>query len=457
MKCQLVAQTFNWLIQLMINKFNNFYHTCSYQDFKLVEVISLYCSLIGIVGILGSMVLINWNVNFNIWFTLIFSIILLFCGLLHSQFSPIYEVRIKIHLMDIIRNNDLFLVDGNIIYESVTFSFEREDAFLKIRYSNKGVFYKQFDKMPELLQAKLKLQLYSEDVHLGVHFLSFLLKENSSYKVEDIWEEFKEINKKIPLNDVIDWDFNSNPHMQITGTTGSGKTRLIMTLILFFVRIGADVKIIDPKRSELSSFSKVFRSENVVSDVLSVSNILKKAVIEMNKRYQNYFGKDDNPLGSIYNDYHLRPIVIFIDEWVALKAEAQNFDKKLFSEIENNVINLFVKGRQAGITVIMSSQRLSADSLNSICRENSAVRILLQNVQQESYKMALGVPYNQVPIYNTLPGQGYIMMDGQGWKSPRPYTSPILNFETFNKKYDYFKELKYYYDFHTVGYGDQAS
>ncbi len=457
MKFLLVAQTFNWLIKVMINKFKNFYHTCSYKDFKVVEVISLYCSLIGIVGILGSTVLIYWNVNLNIWFTSIFSIILLFCGLLHSQFSPIYEVRMKIHLMDIIRNNDLFLVDGNIVYESVIFSFEREDSFLKIRYSNKGVFYKQFDKMPELLQAKLKLQLYSEDVHLGVHFLSFLLRENSSYNVEDIWDEFKEIQKKIPLNDVINWDFNSHPHMQITGTTGSGKTRLIMTLILFFVRLGADVRIIDPKRSELASFSKIFGQQKVGSTIPFISNLLNQTVIEMNNRYSQYFENDDNPLGSTYSDYHLRPIVIFIDEWVALKAEAQNYDKKLLSEIENNIVSLFVKGRQAGITVIMSSQRLSADSLNSICRENSSVRILLQNVQQESYKMALGVPYNQVPIYNTLPGQGYIMMDGQGWKSPRPYTSPILNFETFNKKYDYFKELKYYYDFHTVGYGDQAS
>lgn len=233
----------------------------------------------------------------------------------------------------------------------------------------------------------------------------------------------------IKLNKNLYWNWNKTPHAQISGTTGSGKTVLIYYLLLNFIERGSFVSVIDPKRGDLAALGRQLMSNNgeVAYEPNQIAKILRTKVELMNQRYRTYF-MNNSKIGLSFVDLELRPHIIIIDEILALMEE----DPKVGKECEKYIKQLILKGRQAGIQVIIATQRLSADALDPAIRENCGLRVSLGKLQAESYKMALGMSSKNLPNAILNVGKGYIYMDSMNWDTPKPFSSPVLNLSNLN-------------------------
>lgn len=228
------------------------------------------------------------------------------------------------------------------------------------------------------------------------------------------------------------WYYSKDPMAQISGPRGSGKTYFIYYLLLSTAEIGADIYILDPKRSDLSSlrfcYPEMYRNNRVATTPNQICKILREVCELMNERYVQYFEVETSNLGDDYLTLGLQPIFVFFDEVLAMVEE----DSKLGKEAEKYLKQIILKGRQSGIYAIISSQRLSADAMSTVIRENAGMRVVLGKVQPESYRMGLGESFKNLPSARKGVGQGYIYLDGQGWETPRAFTAPYLDMSKIN-------------------------
>ena len=243
------------------------------------------------------------------------------------------------------------------------------------------------------------------------------------------------MNTHIPLDKDKIFEFSSN---QIGGIiqapTGQGKTRFLSYLILSAAKLGADIYLIDGKRADLFALRFAFNIENQQTHIASTPNqackLLRTLNEKMNSRYEKFFSNENSIIGTNFSKYNLRPIFLFFDELIAVMGE----DKKLAKEIEIYLLQIMLKGRQAGIFAILSSQRFSAEVLSTTIRENAGMRVALGRMSKDSYRMVLGDFYDELPAAEKGIGKGYIYLDGLGWSTPRAFQTPILDTSTIDVK-----------------------
>lgn len=241
------------------------------------------------------------------------------------------------------------------------------------------------------------------------------------------------INQFIPLDKTKKFEFSSK---QIGGLiqapTGQGKTIFLTYLILYSAKLGADIYLIDGKRSDIYalrfSFNEDIRGNQVASTPIQACKILKNLNERMNDRYNRFFSVEDSEFGKNYTSYNLRPIFLFFDEVISIMGE----DKKIGKEIESYLLQIVLKGRAAGIFVILSSQRFSAEVLSTTIRENMGMRVALGRMSKDSYKMILGDFYDILPTAEKGIGKGYIYLDGLGWTTPRAFQTPYFDTNKIN-------------------------
>ena len=190
-------------------------------------------------------------------------------------------------------------------------------------------------------------------------------------------------------------DLTRMPHLLIAGTTGSGKSVCINTILASFLltRSPHDVKLIlvDPKMVELQAFAKVpHLMLPVVTDMRHATNVLNWAVEKMEGRYElfknagvrnikgyNSLSEDElkERMGEEWNDErtprHVPYIVVVIDEF----ADLMMVSKK---EAEQAITRLAQKSRAVGIHVILATQRPSTDVITGVIKGNLPTRIAFQ-------------------------------------------------------------------------------
>ena len=171
------------------------------------------------------------------------------------------------------------------------------------------------------------------------------------------------------------------PHLLIAGSTGSGKSVCInsMLLSLLYKSTPDEVKmiLIDPKIVELSVYNGIpHLLIPVVTEPAKASAALGWAVTEMNDRYNKFAEESVRDLES-YNDYVrangepekvMPQIVIVIDELHDLMLSAKN-------TVEDNISRLAAKARAAGMHLIVATQRPSVDVITGVIKNNIPSRI----------------------------------------------------------------------------------
>lgn len=174
---------------------------------------------------------------------------------------------------------------------------------------------------------------------------------------------------------IISADLAKMPHLLVAGSTGSGKSVCINTIIagLLYRATPDEVKLIlvDPKVVELSNYNGIpHLLTPVVTEPKKAASALHWAVAEMERRYKAFADSHVRDIKS-YNAQateKMSYIVIIIDELSDLMMVAK-------VDVEDAILRLAQKARAAGIHLILATQRPSVDVITGIVKANIPSRI----------------------------------------------------------------------------------
>ena len=185
-------------------------------------------------------------------------------------------------------------------------------------------------------------------------------------------------------------DLASMPHLLIAGTTGSGKSVCINTIILSLLYRHTPDKckfiLIDPKMLELSTYEGIPHLLcPVITEAKKAASVLGWVVKEMESRYRLMTKEGVRNIDG-YNSKHKLPmpyIVVVVDEMSDLMLVAGK-------EIENYIQKLSQMARAAGIHIIMATQRPSVDVITGTIKANFPTRISFQVTSKIDSRTILG-------------------------------------------------------------------
>ncbi len=185
-------------------------------------------------------------------------------------------------------------------------------------------------------------------------------------------------------------DLTNMPHLLIAGTTGSGKSVCINTIIVSLLyKLNPDLCkfiLIDPKMLELSTYEGIpHLLTPVITDAKKATSALAWTVKEMNSRYKLMSKVGVRNIDG-YNAKHklkMPYIVVVVDEMSDLMLVAGK-------EIENYIQKLSQMARAAGIHIIMATQRPSVDVITGTIKANFPTRISFQVSSKIDSRTILG-------------------------------------------------------------------
>lgn len=239
----------------------------------------------------------------------------------------------------------------------------------------------------------------------------------------------KDISGKALIADLTDM-----PHLLIAGTTGSGKTVCVNSLIMsmLFKATPEDVKfmMVDPKMVELSQFNEIPHMLcPVVTDPKKVSAALNWVVGEMEARY-SLLSKAGarNIKGYHAKGFSMPYIVIIIDELADLMQVSAK-------TIESAITRLAQLSRAVGIHLILATQRPSVDVITGVIKANFPARI--------SFKVASKVDSRTVLDMNgaeSLLGKGDLLFMKPGDAKPTRGQCSFVTDEEVTRVIDFIKQ-----------------
>ncbi|MDA9665326.1 DNA translocase FtsK [Candidatus Pelagibacter sp.] len=218
-------------------------------------------------------------------------------------------------------------------------------------------------------------------------YLSEILA-NADFKKKDIKLPIA-LGKNISGKPIVG-DLTSMPHLLIAGTTGSGKSVCINTIILSLLYRHTPDKckfiLIDPKMLELSTYEGIPHLLcPVITEAKKAASVLGWVVKEMESRYRLMTKEGVRNIDG-YNAKHKLPmpyIVVVVDEMSDLMLVAGK-------EIENYIQKLSQMARAAGIHIIMATQRPSVDVITGTIKANFPTRISFQVTSKIDSRTILG-------------------------------------------------------------------
>src|SRR3989344_6682975 len=170
-------------------------------------------------------------------------------------------------------------------------------------------------------------------------------------------------------------EINKMPHMLIAGSTGSGKSVCINSIImsLLFQNSPEDLKfiLVDPKRVELPVYNGIpHLYVPVITDTKKTINALRWCIHEMERRFEKLSEFHKRDIASFNRDIEEKlPYIVFvIDELADLMASAG-------PEIEGLIIRLAQMARAVGIHLVLATQRPSVDVITGLIKANITTRI----------------------------------------------------------------------------------
>jgi len=220
------------------------------------------------------------------------------------------------------------------------------------------------------------IPVYLSDILLTDDFL------NNSYEIPLALG--KDISSNIVISDLV-----RMPHLLIAGSTGSGKTvcinSIICSLLFNFAPTKLQLLLIDPKMVELILYEGVPHVIDIVTDVKKAPSALQQMVKLMEERYKLFSEKRVRNIQEYNNleDVEKLPfVVIVIDELADLMMTSGNV-------VETHIARLTQLARAAGIHLIIATQRPSANVITGIIKANVPSRIAFAVASQIDSRVIL--------------------------------------------------------------------
>ncbi len=339
---------------------------------------------------------------------------------------------------------------------------------------SQGPSVTRFELQPELgvrvnkivsLTDDLKLALAAVDIRIEAPIpgksavgIEIPNKESFSVSFRDLIEDktFKNFDSKIAFavgkdiaGKVVVTDIGKMPHMLIAGSTGSGKSVCINTIIMsiLYKAHPDDVKLImvDPKVVELSVYNGIpHLMVPVVTDPKKAAAALHWGVAEMTKRYQLFAEMNVRDLKG-YNKAvaalpesddenapkKLPQIVIIVDELADLMMVAAK-------EVEESICRLAQLARACGIHLIIATQRPSVDVITGLIKANMPSRV--------AFAVSSGVDSRTILDMNgaeKLLGKGDMLFYPQGYPKPARVQGAFISDEEVGNVVRFLKEQDY--------------
>ena len=246
----------------------------------------------------------------------------------------------------------------------------------------------------------------------------------------------KDISGEVILSDI-----TKMPHALIAGSTGSGKSVCINTLIcsIIYNYSPEEVKLIliDPKVVELSIYNKLpHLIIPVVTDMKKTPSALSWAVNEMEKRYALFAQSKSKDIVSYNkkNEEKLPRIVIIIDELADLMMVAPK-------EIEEAILRIAQKAIACGIHLVVATQRPSVDVITGLIKANIPSRIAFAVSSQTDSRTILDMSGAE-----KLLGKGDMLYSPIGMNKPVRIQGAFLTEEEVEKITDFVQLNNYVED-----------
>lgn len=230
--------------------------------------------------------------------------------------------------------------------------------------------------------------------------------EDYQYKGNEI-REIPKISFGFNLDKVTSINLIKSPHILINGATGTGKTYLLVYILVSLARNGAELSVIDGKHTDLEVIGLILNPSNDNHDDLTkVQNIHD----EMTRR--QVFVKENinkNPidvLGKDFRSHEMKPLVLVIDEFKSFIDSISKTEKVNGVSTQKHILNIIqdivAKGRSLGVFVILASQRFSTETLKNDIRSNFGAVISLGNEKVETNLMLFDTSH--VPVVSKYGG-----------------------------------------------------
>lgn len=315
------------------------------------------------------------------------------------------------------------------------------------------------------LQDDIKLNLAATDIRIEAPIpgkaavgIEVPNKENAAVSLRELLEakEYKDFHANLAFavgkdigGQVVVTDIAKMPHMLIAGSTGSGKSVCINTIIMsiLFKASPEDVKLImvDPKVVELSVYNHIpHLLMPVVTDPKKAANALHWGVVEMTERYKKFADFNVRDLKG-YNEKvdrmhengdpgapeKMPQILIIVDELADLMMVAPG-------EVEESICRLAQLARAAGIHLIIATQRPSVDVITGLIKANMPSRV--------AFAVSSGVDSRTILDMNgaeKLLGKGDMLFYPQGYPKPARIQGAFVSDQEVSAVVDFIRNQNY--------------
>lgn len=220
----------------------------------------------------------------------------------------------------------------------------------------------------------------------------------------------------------IEIDLKSLPHILISGETGSGKSMMLQSIINELSLAGNVINIIDTKRVSFNDLKDSLKARGedikVFVDAESGAHVADMLVRQMDKRYKKLVKIGKKTVYDLTEEeiekHELKPKILVIDEL------ADTFADKLYGElIEDYCSSLAVKGRGAGIHLILATQRADSKIFSPLIKANMSNRIAFKVATSSNSRVAIDI--SGAELLNGKGDfylrQGANLIRGQGYKN----------------------------------------
>ena len=318
------------------------------------------------------------------------------CNNENSQINELDTKEMAIRLQNIFNSFKISVNVQNIVIGPTTITYEIElgvgvniakikrlEADLSLNLGSKII---NIEQVPN--KSLLGIEVERNDkkiVALGELLDTDEFKNAESKSIIALGQEMNGYNKFVDLEDA--------SHMLISGTTGSGKSMCLHSIInsILYKANPNEVKLlmIDTKAVELSLYNGIpHLLVPIITDYKNVSGILAWAIYEMENRYKLIINKGVKDFNG-YNKFtesseKLSQIVIIIDEYADLIENDKN-------TIEEYIYKLTQRARKVGIYVIIATERPSTNIISGTIKANIPTRIALKTVSQADSKVIIDV------------------------------------------------------------------
>lgn len=313
---------------------------------------------------------------------------------------------------------------------------------LEVRVEKLAGMY-DIDKLTEDIDASLRGKLSNYAVTSGVVTTDglaykFVLEDVASDKT---WrpKSFKDLKMKkyyLKLQEGLTINLADRPHIAIWGKTGSKKTTVLLGLILQLFSQKADLRFLDGK-NEFSAFKKFYSSRKIASTVETVQNQIDD-VLELIEERQMIMSREvrkRQEMGLRASDVGLQLVVLIADEIGSIVALMDNKQQKKFI---NGLVAIIQRGRSVGVSVFVSTQDPSVDTLPQKIRQQFSTKILLGSANQDIQRMAFGEVATKGDVEDF---RGYYVSDGLTNQPMKFFVCDLYSYgfnqlKIFNKSFD---------------------